>query len=79
MFFCAITAGIAAFFAIYSFGVMGENVTLRIRDELYSSIIRKNIGWFDDKENAPGILSASMASDTQTINGIASEGLASQV
>ena len=47
----------------YSFGLIGENVTLRIRQLLYSKILTKNIGWFDDKENAPGVLSASMASD----------------
>jgi ABC-type multidrug transport system fused ATPase/permease subunit len=59
--------------------VIGENVTIKIRKQLYQSIITKNIGWFDDKDNAPGVLSATMASDTQTINGVSSEGLASQL
>jgi ABC-type multidrug transport system fused ATPase/permease subunit len=34
------------------------------------------MGWFDEKENTPGVLSASMASDAQTINGVSAEGLA---
>lgn len=63
----------------YSFGVIGENVTLRIRQQLYGTIIRKNIGFFDVKDNAPGVLSATMASDASTINGAASEGLASSL
>lgn len=41
--------------------------------------MRKDIGWFDDKEHAPGIISSTMASDTQTINGVCSSGLASQI
>jgi len=45
----------------YMFGVVGENVTIKIRKVLYASIMRKNIGWFDDRENAPGILTSSMA------------------
>lgn len=35
------------------------------------------MGWFDDKNNSPGVLSATMASDAQTINGVSAEGLAS--
>lgn len=37
------------------------------------------MGWFDDKDNAPGILSATMASDAQTVNGVSAEGLASSL
>jgi hypothetical protein len=35
------------------------------------------MGWFDLKENSPGVLSATMASDAQVINGVSAEGLAS--
>ena len=35
------------------------------------------MGWFDDKNNSPGVLSATMASDAQTVNGVSAEGLAS--
>jgi ATP-binding cassette, subfamily B (MDR/TAP), member 1 len=47
----------------FCFGVIGENVTMKIRKQLYSSILAKHMGWFDDKENSPGVLSATMASD----------------
>lgn len=61
----------------YMFGVVGENVTIKIRKVLYASIMRKNIGWFDDRENAPGILTSSMAQDTAVLNGVSTESLAS--
>lgn len=37
------------------------------------------MGWFDDKDNSPGVLSATMASDAQTINGVSAEGLAASM
>lgn len=68
---------IAVFLNKSSFGVVGENVTMRVRKLLYSKILEKNLGWFDEKDNAPGILTASMASDVQVLNGVSAEGLAS--
>ena len=47
----------------FSFGYIGENVTMKIRKQLYSKILSKHMGWFDEKENTPGVLSATMASD----------------
>jgi len=50
-----------------------------MRSVLYDSIISKNIGWFDLRENSVGILSTAMASDTSLVNGVSSEGLGPQV
>ena len=47
----------------FCFGVIGENVTMKIRKQLYAGILSKHMGWFDDKNNSPGVLSATMASD----------------
>ena len=55
------TVWIMGYLNKYMFGVVGENVTIKIRKVLYASIMRKHIGWFDDRENAPGILTSSMA------------------
>ena len=41
--------------------------------------MRKNIGWFDRKENAPGELTSVLAEQAQIINGVSAEGLASQM
>jgi len=34
------------------------------------------MGWFDHRENAPGVLTSVLASDVQTLNGASTEGLA---
>ena len=31
----------------YLFMVLGENVTIKVREVLYKAILEKNIGWFD--------------------------------
>ena len=74
----AIMAGIsfvAMFTQKYFFNRSSELVTYHMRYSLYDSILSKNIGWFDLRENGVGILSASMASDTSLINGVGSESL----
>lgn len=45
----AISAGhlTVGFISKYTFGYLAENVTLKIREELYAAILRKDIGWFD--------------------------------
>ena len=58
---------------------MGENVALNIRKVLYGNLMKKNIGWFDEKDNAPGILTSTLAQDAQVINGVCTEGLAAQM
>eukprot|EP00347_Sterkiella_histriomuscorum_P015933 403355132 len=79
IFIIAILAFIFAMIQKISFGLIGENVTLKIRQLLYSRILQKNIGWFDEKDNAPGVITSTMASDAQTINGVSAEGLAMMI
>jgi len=31
--------------------------------ELFSAILHKHIGWFDDKEKAPGVLTKTLTED----------------
>lgn len=47
-----------------------------MRDKLYKVFMRKNIGWFDLRDNAPGVLTNVLASEAQTVNGASTEGLA---
>lgn len=71
----AVVSFIVIFFAKKAFGTVGENITLNIRSELYSSILKKHVGWHDDQENASGVLSSILASDVQTLNGVSTEAL----
>jgi len=59
-----------------SFSLLGEEVTYTIRKELYESILQKNIGWFDQKENATSVITSAMAEDTTIINGTSTEAIA---
>lgn len=60
-----ISAGafIFPFFGRLIFGILGESMTKNIRHKLYNSLLRKHIGWFDNKDNAPGQLAAIISSE----------------
>jgi len=49
------------------FTVMGEKLTLRLREASYKGIMRQNIGWFDKKENATGALTTKLAADAAVV------------
>lgn len=72
---CALVLGIGAFTQRSSFGTLGNNVTLEVRKMLYANIMQKNIGWFDNRENTPSVLTTVIASDTAVVNGVSSESL----
>jgi hypothetical protein len=36
---------------------------MNMREGLYRAIVKKNIGWFDKRDNAPGILTSTLASE----------------
>lgn len=46
-----------------SFGIMGERLTLRVRERMFSGILRNEIGWFDDTENTSSMLASRLESD----------------
>ncbi|XP_059656832.1 ABC transporter B family member 2-like [Cornus florida] len=46
-----------------SFGVMGERLTLRVREMMFSAILRNEIGWFDDTTNTSSMLASRLESD----------------
>lgn len=57
---------------------VGETVITGVRKDLYNSVVRKQIGWHDDRMNSAGVMTATLASDVQLLNGVASEGKAVQ-
>ena len=75
LFIASLVSFFTGFTKIYSFGVVGENITLNMRRALYAAIVKKNIGWFDARDNAPGILTSVLASEAQLLNGASTEGL----
>ena len=48
---------------------------MKVREALYTNILQKNNGWFDDRENGPSVLTSTMSADTAVINGAGGESL----
>ena len=66
---------IATYFQKISFGIIGENMTKSLRQEIYTSLLKKHIGWFDLKENNAGALTEILSSDVYHLNGASTEAI----
>ncbi len=67
--------GISTYCQKLCFGIGGENLTHALRVKLFQSILRKDIGWFDSKNRAPGILTNILTEDISSVNGLTTESL----
>uniref|UniRef100_A0A0C9RIA8 TSA: Wollemia nobilis Ref_Wollemi_Transcript_18635_3947 transcribed RNA sequence n=1 Tax=Wollemia nobilis TaxID=56998 RepID=A0A0C9RIA8_9CONI len=50
-----------------NFGMMGERLTMRVREMMFSAILRNEVGWFDDNDNNSGVVSSRLASDATMV------------
>ncbi|KAH7862550.1 hypothetical protein Vadar_006352 [Vaccinium darrowii] len=53
-----------------SFGIMGERLTLRVREMMFSAILKNEIGWFDDMNNTSSMLSSRLESDATLLRNV---------
>ncbi|GJP52824.1 hypothetical protein CLOM_g11912 [Closterium sp. NIES-68] len=53
----------------YNFGVVSEKLTKRVRELMLSSILRNEIGWFDQDKNNSGAVAARLSSDATLVKG----------
>ena len=67
--------GLSAFVQKLCFGFGGDNLTHVLRVKLFEAFLRKHIGWFDDKQRAPGIMSNILTEDISSINGLTTEAI----
>lgn len=58
--------------------MVGERLTFKLRELSLRTILRKQMGWFDDEKHGSGILVTRLSSDATLINGLAA-GRAGQV
>jgi len=65
--------GLSSYTQKLCFSLGGENLTLNLRVKLFESILRKHIGWFDDKDKAPGVLTNIIQEDISSVNGLTTE------
>uniref|UniRef100_A0A8B9K1L0 ATP-binding cassette, sub-family B (MDR/TAP), member 5 n=1 Tax=Astyanax mexicanus TaxID=7994 RepID=A0A8B9K1L0_ASTMX len=59
------------FFQGYMFGKSGEILTMRLRSQAFKAILRQDISWFDDHNNAVGVLTTKLATDASLVKGAA--------
>ncbi|KAK9667820.1 hypothetical protein RND81_13G012900 [Saponaria officinalis] len=52
------------------FGIIGERLTLRVREMMFSSILKHEIGWFDDSRNSSSTLSSRLEIDSTMLRSI---------
>ncbi|OVA02908.1 ABC transporter [Macleaya cordata] len=53
-----------------SFGIMGERLTLRVRETMFAAILKNEIGWFDDTGNNSSMLSSRLEADATLLRTI---------
>ncbi|CAN1859947.1 ABC transporter B family member 2 [Linum perenne] len=72
IFFCcgAVITVIAHAIAHLSFGIMGERLTFRVREKMFSAILHNEIGWFDDANNTSSMLTSRLATDATLLRTI---------
>lgn len=51
----------------YNFAALGEHLTKRIRVRMLTNILRLEVGWYDQDENASGALCSRLATDASTV------------
>ena len=75
----SVAAFLFAFLQKSLFGIIGENITLAVRSQLYESLMKKHIGWFDLPDNNPGALTSVLSGEVQQLNGVSSEAIGSNI
>ncbi|XP_028835614.1 multidrug resistance protein 1 [Denticeps clupeoides] len=55
----------------FMFGKSGELLTMRLRVQTFKAMMRQEIGWFDDNNNAVGVLTTKLATDASLVKGAA--------
>ncbi|CAH0663970.1 unnamed protein product [Spodoptera exigua] len=61
--------GIGIFFQILIFNITGVRLTARLRVAAFETMLKQEIGWFDDPKNGVGALTARLAADAAAVQG----------
>ncbi|KAJ2945157.1 hypothetical protein O0L34_g9220 [Tuta absoluta] len=64
-----VITGIGIFVQIYIFHLTGVRLTARLRVAVFESMLKQEIGWFDDPLNGVGALCARLAADAAAVQG----------
>ncbi|KAL3285402.1 hypothetical protein HHI36_019506 [Cryptolaemus montrouzieri] len=62
-----VVIGLSYLIQVYSFKVVGENLTFRVRSLMFSTMLKQEIGWFDSEENGIGALCSKLSDEAAFI------------
>lgn len=54
------------------FGIAGENLTMRLRIQMFDAMLKQEIGWYDDRQHGVGALCARLSNDAAQVQGVSS-------
>jgi ATP-binding cassette subfamily B (MDR/TAP) protein 1 len=57
-------------FQIFTYGVAGEKLTMRLREELFEAMVHQDVAWFDRKYNNSGALCARLSGDASSVQAV---------
>ncbi|KAB1211634.1 ABC transporter B family member 15 [Morella rubra] len=60
----------------YNFAYMGEYLTKRIREKMFSKILTFEVGWFDQDENSSGAICSRLAKDANMVRSLVGDRIA---
>jgi ATP-binding cassette subfamily B (MDR/TAP) protein 1 len=52
------------------YGIAGERLTIRLREELFASMVQQEVAWFDRKCNNSGALCARLSGDASSVQAV---------
>ncbi|VDD81447.1 unnamed protein product [Mesocestoides corti] len=61
----------------FAFGVSGERLTKRCRTMLFETMLKQEVGWYDEAENQPGALTGRLAADVPMLQNVSGRRLGS--
>jgi ATP-binding cassette subfamily B (MDR/TAP) protein 1 len=64
-----VTAFVSFFMACSGFEGCGHHLTNKVRELLFSAIIRQEMAWFDEEGNGSGALCARLETDASLVKG----------
>lgn len=70
MFIAGIVIWLSWFLQIFLFGIVGQNITNKVRLEAYAKMLKMPITWFDMTKNSPGELTTKLESDCKKLNSL---------
>ena len=64
---CGVVQGVTAFLQSALFGYVAEQLTSKLRSDLFQNVMRMDIGYFDKDNHSSGKISTRLATDTPNV------------